>query len=115
MGGSRSRRRMPSLWVPRGERRQQGADPPHTGTPAHVAARVSAIEWRMQRRRENMVEYGAVEAGSFFSQGIWELLEADTMLLAPFFLRAECYSASAGDSLRVIGDSHKPRPPGRVT
>jgi hypothetical protein len=48
-----------------------------------------------------------VEAGSFFSllRDLWELLEADTMLLAPFFLRAECYSASAGDSLRVIGDS----------
>jgi hypothetical protein len=113
MGGSRSRRRMPSLWVPRGERRQQGADPPHTGTPAHVAARVSAIEWRMQRRRENMVEYGAVEAGSFFS------LLRDLGAIGGRYNALSSLFSEGGVlliiCLRVIGDSHKPRPPVRVT
>jgi hypothetical protein len=100
------------VWVQRGERRLgaggsrrrecgggelKGED--HNISGFARLAQMGDSRWRECGGRENTTRYGAVEAGSFFSQGMWELLEADTVLFTPLFLSAGHDPAPAGDSL----------------
>jgi hypothetical protein len=64
---------------------------------------MAAAAWQLgDSRRENTEEYGAVEAGSFFSLRMRELLDGATVWISPQYTDAGCYTAS-GDNLILVG------------